>query len=76
ETPELRAEARVAMRDPAAMLARLSAHFASHGTVTAHERGARLEGHFGTVELHPAAGALEIAVASPSESYLFVVTSS
>ncbi|WP_336811794.1 siderophore-interacting protein [Bosea sp. MMO-172] len=74
--PELRADARVAMRDPAAMLERLCAHFVEHGTVTHHDSGARLEGRFGAVELGSADGALDIAVTSPNETYLFVVTSS
>ena len=74
--PELRADARVAMRDPAAMLERLCAHFVEHGTVTRHDRGARLEGRFGIVGLCFADGGLDIAVTSPNETYLFVATSS
>lgn len=74
--PELRADARVTMRDPDAMLERLCAHFVEHGTVTRRDRGARLEGRFGAVELGSADGALDVAVTSPSESYLFLVTSS
>lgn len=74
--PELRADARVAMRDPAAMLERLCAHFVEHGTVTRHDRGVRLEGRFGAVELCSADGTLDITVTSPNETCLFVVTSS
>ncbi len=74
--PELRADTRVVMRDPAAMLERLCAHFVEHGTVTRRDGRARLEGRFGAVELCAADGALDIAVLSPSETYLFVVTSS
>ncbi len=74
--PELRADARVAMSDPAAMLERLCAHFVEHGTVTRRDSGVRLEGRFGAVELCAADGALDIAVLSPNETYLFVVTSS
>lgn len=73
---ELRADARVAMRDSRAMLERLCAHFVEHGTVVRHDRGARLEGRFGVVDLCSADGALDIAVTSPNETYLFVVTSS
>ncbi|WP_353182101.1 siderophore-interacting protein [Bosea sp. (in: a-proteobacteria)] len=76
DEPELRAEARVAMRDPGAMLERLCTHFAGHGTVTRHDGRARLEGRFGAAELCLADGALDIAVTSPSETHLFVVTSS
>lgn len=74
--PELHADARVAMRDPKAMLERLCAHFVEHGTVTRHDNGARLEGRFGAVDLCSPDGVLDIAVTSPSETYLFVVTSS
>lgn len=74
--PELRADARVAMRDSGAMLERLCAHFVEHGTVMRHDRGACLEGRFGAVELFLAEDALDIAVTSPNETYLFVVTSS
>ena len=72
----LHAKARVALADPAGMLDRLCDHFVSHGTVTRQPGGARLEGPFGAVELEAGAGALRIAIASPNESYLFVVKSS
>ena len=74
--PELRADARVVMRDSGTMLERLCAHFVEHGTVTRRDRGARLEGRFGAVDLCSTDGALDIAVTSPNETYLFVVTSS
>jgi NADPH-dependent ferric siderophore reductase len=72
----LRATARVTLADPAGMLDRLCDHFASHGSVTRWAGGARLDGPFGAVELDAEAGDLRIAVASPGESYLFVVKSS
>lgn len=72
----LHASARVALADPAGMLDRLCDHFVSHGTVTKGAGSTRLEGAFGAVEFTIGASALNIAVTSPSESYLFVVKSS
>jgi NADPH-dependent ferric siderophore reductase len=72
----LRASARVTLNDPLGMLGRLCEHFVSHGAVTRHAAGARLEGPFGAVDLAAETDALSIAVASPNESSLFVVKSS
>lgn len=76
EETSLHASARVALLNPASMLDRLCDHFVDHGTVTREAGNARLEGVFGTVQLTLEAGALDIAVFSPNESYLFVVRSS
>jgi NADPH-dependent ferric siderophore reductase len=72
----LQATASVALVNPAGMLQRLCDHFAEHGTVTRSERGARLGGPFGSVDLAADDGALRIAVSCPDESRLFVVKSS
>lgn len=73
---ELHASARVLLADPAAMLERLCGHFTEHAAVTRQTGSARFDGPFGSVELDATDAALSIAVASPNESYLFVVTSS
>lgn len=73
---QLHASARIALADPAAMLDRLCGHFTEHAAVTRRAGGARFDGKFGSVELDAVGSALSIAVASPNESYLFVVTSS
>lgn len=72
----LHASARVALIKPASMLDRLCDHFIDHGTVTREADNARVEGIFGAVQLKVAANALDITVASPTKSYLFVVKSS
>lgn len=73
---ELQGTARVALADAASMLERLCDHFVEHGTVTRRERGARLDGPFGSVDLAADDGTLRIAVSCPDESRLFVVKSS
>ncbi|AZO79275.1 MULTISPECIES: siderophore-interacting protein [unclassified Bosea (in: a-proteobacteria)] len=73
---ELQATTTVALADPAGMLERLCGHFVEHGTVTRSERGARLDGQFGSVDLSEDDGVLRIAVTCPDESRLFVVKSS
>lgn len=72
----LHAVARVELRDPAAMLEQLCAHFTAHGTVTRSGDRARLEGPYGAVEIGVESGALGISVTSPNETYLFVAKSS
>lgn len=76
EEPELQATATVALADPAGMLERLCGHFVEHGSVTRRDGGARLDGHFGSVDLTADDGMLHIAVTCRDESRLFVVQSS
>lgn len=76
EKADLHASARVALRAPAAMLARLCEHFTEHGIVTHRTDGARLDGPYGAVEIDAADGALDFAVTCPDETSLFVVKSS
>lgn len=76
DTIDLHVHARVALADPTAMLDRLCGHFTEHGKVVRRADGARLEGPYGAVELAAAADGLDIALACPNETYLFVVQSS
>jgi len=73
---ELHAKARVALVDPAAMLEKVCGHFSEHGSVTRQAGGARLEGAYGSIGIRVEGGALDITVASPNETYLFIVKSS